>query len=255
MVRIIAFANQKGGVSKTTTTLNLGAALAERGRKVLLIDMDPQANLTAGVGMLEHLDESATTIADILAEDRRTLADAIYPTAENMDLVPSDLRLATVEFAMGTRISRETIFRAALSAEITSQYDYILIDSPPNLGTLVFNILTAAREVVIPVATHFFSLQGLVALLDHIELVREKLNPGLTVTGILATRHRANTRHAQAVLEEMAGAGVPLFHSIIDEAIKLTEAPSAGQSILRYAPKSPSAEQYRQLALEIDGQE
>jgi chromosome partitioning protein len=252
MARIIAFANQKGGVAKTTTAINLGAALAERGKKVLIVDADPQANLTVGIG-LDPLDLK-TTISNILQDENRHISEAIYDTSiENLKVVPSDIDLSDVEFSLIHRFSRETILRSAIDPELGKLYDYILLDAPPSLGMLTINVLDAAREVIIPVATHFYALQGLTTLLARLELIQKKINPDLKVCGLLATRHVPRTNLGREVIQTLHSFSYPVFKTVIHEAIRVAEAPAMGKTILDYQPKGISAEQYRQLADEIDG--
>ncbi|MFZ5990189.1 MAG: ParA family protein [Deinococcota bacterium] len=250
MSRIIALANQKGGVAKTTTTINLGAALAELGQKVLLVDADPQANLTVGMG----LDPSSieTTLAQVLAQDEGSIADAIYETdLDNLQVVPSDIGLADVEFAMVNRFSRETLLRSAIRDDVRANYDFILIDSPPNLGMLTINVLCATQEVIVPVATHFFALQGLTTLLNRLRFIQGKLNPELRVLGLLATRHDPRTLLGKQVIDQLPGYHLPVFQTVITEAVRLAEAPSVGKTILEYHPSGSSAGQYRALAEEL----
>jgi len=238
-------------VAKTTSTINVGAALAERGYKVLLIDADPQANLTIGMGL-----DSASldiTLSKVLGTDEGSVAQAIFQTDQpNLQVIPSDIDLADVEFAMVNRFSRETILRSALDPQVLNHYDYILLDSPPNLGMLTINVLCAAKEVVIPVATHFFALQGLTTLLNRLRFIQGKLNPELKVLGLLATRHDARTLLGQQVIDRLPGYGLPVFKTVIAEAVRLAEAPAKGQTILEYQPQASSAEQYRALAQEME---
>jgi chromosome partitioning protein len=249
--RIIAFANQKGGVAKTTTAINLGAALAERGRRVLLVDVDPQANLTVGVG-LNPL-ELNNTLTAVLSEER-PLAEAIYDCGvKNLQVVPADIELADVEFSLIHRLTRESTLRAAITDALRERYDYILLDAPPNLGMLTINVLVAATEVIVPVATHFYALQGLTTLLARVDLIRRKINPQLKVSGILATRHHPRTNLGKSIIEALYEFGHPVFKTVIYEAVKVAEAPAVGKTILDYQPEGVSAEQYRQLAAEIDG--
>lgn len=248
--RIIALTNQKGGVSKTSTVANLGAALAERGKKVLVIDMDPQANLTTGLGL--NPGDLEGSITEILRKDEPDLGEAIYETAlPNLQIVPSDIDLEDVAFSMFNRYNREYILRSSLSENIRHHYDYILIDSPPNLGMLTINVLSAVSEVIIPVSTEYYSLQGLTTLTAKLKFFQRKLNPQLKVTGLLATRYRHNNLSKQ-VLESLQKGEYPVFNTVIAEAVRVAEAPSQGQTILEYDPNSSSADQYRALAEEIE---
>ena len=232
--------------------MNLGAALAERGREVLLVDVDPQANLTVGMGL--DPGELETTLSHVLAAEDRSVAEAVYETNyPRVQVVPSDIDLADVEFNMANRFSRENILRSSLTEDVRSHYDYILLDAPPNLGMLTINVLTAADTVVIPVATHFYALQGLTTLLARLKLVKQKLNPGLEVAGILATRHDPRTSLGKEVIERLPSFELPVFKTVIHEAVRLAEAPSAGQTILTYDSKGSSAQQYRALAAELEG--
>jgi chromosome partitioning protein len=249
--RILAFANQKGGVAKTTSAVNIGAALAEMKRRVLLVDMDPQANLTVGVG----LDPSVhrPTIAEILASDDQELSEAVHEADRPyLYVVPSSIELADVEFNMANRLGRDTLLKGTITPSVRKSFDYILLDSPPNLGMLTVNVLTAAREVIIPVATHFYALQGLQSLLTRIQTVRKKLNPELEVLGILATRHQANTRLGREVIEALREFDLPVLKTIVTEAVRVAEAPSFGKHILEYDGKGISARQYREVALEVE---
>lgn len=251
MSRIIAFANQKGGVAKTTSAVNTGAALAEMKRRVLLVDMDPQANLTVGVGLDPNT--SRPTIADILASDDCELSAAVHGTDRPyLHVVPSSIDLADVEFNMANRLGRDTLLRSTITPRVREAFDYILLDSPPNLGMLTVNVLTAASEVIIPVATHFYALQGLQSLLSRIHTVQKKLNPKLEVLGILATRYQSNTRLGREVIEALREFNLPVFDTIINEAVRVAEAPSFGKHILEYDGKGTSAQQYRELATEVE---
>jgi chromosome partitioning protein len=250
MARVIALANQKGGVAKTTSAINLGAALAELGHRVLLVDVDPQANLTVGMGLEPAQLEG--TLSKVLAKEDGLLSEAIYQTDQlNLQVVPSDIDLADVEFAMVGRYSRETLLRSAIGPGLLEHYDFILLDSPPNLGLLTINVLCAAKEIIVPVATHFYALQGLTTLLSRLKVIQSKLNPDLRVTGLLATRHDPRTLLGQQVIAKMATYGLPVFKTVISEAVRLAEAPATGKTILEYQPSGSSAQQYRELAREL----
>jgi chromosome partitioning protein len=258
-MRSIAVINQKGGVGKTTTAVNLGVALAQMGRRVCLIDMDPQAHATLHVGIEPRGDRPS--IYDVLVGDC-PLAEVRQEVYPGFWVIPSDLDLAAAEVELAGVVGREMILRDKLQ-EDNHPVDYLLVDCPPSLGVLTLNALTAVRELIIPLQPHFLALHGLGKLLETIELVAKRLNPALRVTGVVFCMYDATTRLAQEVIQVVedffAGrpqkpspwAQVQIFQTRIRRNIRLAEAPSFGQSIFQYAPQSPGAEDYRALAQEL----
>ncbi len=248
--RIIAVSNQKGGVAKTTTVMNLGAALASMGKRVLVLDSDPQANLTVGFGL--DPSELETTLTSVLAEEDSSVSQAIYETYhEGLQIVPSDIELADVEFSMANRLARESILKNCIGSNIREHYDVVLLDAPPNLGMLTTNVLVAATDIIIPVATHFYALQGLETLLARSTFIRERLNPELRLMGLLATRFDARTNLGKEVVNNLKERELPLFESIIHEDIKLAESPALGKTIFEHGPETKGAKQYLDLAIEV----
>jgi chromosome partitioning protein len=247
---IIAMANQKGGVGKTTTTINLGAALAEQGAKVLLVDFDPQGALSVGLGFNPNSFE--LTVYDLLLDSSISLPDVCLSSKlEGLDLLPSNIDLAAAEIMLVNEVAREQMLKRALVAA-QEIYNYILIDCPPSLGLLTVNALTAANGVVIPLECEYFALRGMALLLDTIEKVRMRLNPALRVEGILATMLDSRTLHSREVLSRVTDAfGDKLFETLVHKTIRFAEAPVAGEPILTYAPKSNGADEYRSLAREV----
>ena len=243
---VIVIANQKGGVGKTTTAINLGSALNELGQRVLLVDLDPQSALSAGLGVDSYqLDE---TIYDVLVDSRVTMQSIIRPIRANLDVAPSNIDLAAAEIELISAIGREYIFKEAL-APVRGNYDYILVDSPPSLGLLTINALTAADEVIIPLQCEYLALRGMRSLLETIEKVRAKLNPHLEIRGILGTMFNARTLHAQEVMEEIRSIfGDKVFDVVIKSSIRFAEAPVVHQSLLEYDPRHEGAMAYRKLA-------
>ena len=249
MTRIYAFANQKGGVGKTTTTVNLGAYLADAGRAVLIIDADPQANATSSLG----IDASSVShsIYDALI-GRAPLADVVIRTALlRLDLAPSAPALAGAEVEMVSMLAREYLMRKVLDS-VAEHYDYVLIDCPPSLGLLTINALTAASNgVVVPIQCEYLALEGLGRLWHTIQLVREVLNPKLTISGMVLTMYDPRTNlSAQVVNEVRKHFAQQTFESVIPRSVRLSEAPSYGQTILTYAPTSAGAAAYAALAQE-----
>ncbi len=250
-MRRIAVINQKGGVGKTTTTVNLGAALAHRGYRVLLLDMDPQANLTVHVDKRPDLE--GNTLTNLLVEDT-PLADLVQPTGqERLFVVPSDTSLAGVEQVLANRIGRETILREALEAfPAAADYDFALFDCPPSLGVLSANALVAADTVVIPMQAEYLSLQGMAKLLEVIQLVQKRLNPALQIGCVLPCMVDARTNLSTEVLREIeAHFGALLTKTRIRNNVKLAEAPSFGRTIFEHAPDSNGARDYEAFAAEF----
>lgn len=252
MNTIIAIANQKGGVAKTTTCLNLGHALSERGRRVLLVDLDPQASLTISLGV--DVRELSATIYDVLLATNPDLSvkDIIQDTTiKGVSLAPASIDLSKAEMDLFSEMNRERALKDALKP-VQSAYDYILIDCPPSLGLLTTNALAAADQVLIPLQSDYLAMRGAELLLSTIEKVRRKLNPKLELLGVLATMHDARTSHSRDVLKEVRAAfGDRTFQSVIPYSVRAKESVVSGQSILQYDGKSKLARAYRALAEEI----
>jgi chromosome partitioning protein len=248
--RIIAMCNQKGGVGKTTTTINLGAALAEVGRRVLLVDFDPQGALSVGLGINPH--ELDHTVYNLLM-DRNSDAEAIIkPTAwPGLDVLPANIDLSAAEVQLVGEVAREMVLARALRS-VAEQYDVILIDCQPSLGLLTVNALTASHGVVIPLECEFFALRGVALLVETIAKIKDRLNPGLEVDGILATMYDSRTLHSREVVARVVEAfGDQVFHTVITRTIKFPDASVAAEPITTYASSHPGAESYRQLAREL----
>jgi len=244
--KVIAFANQKGGVAKTTTTLNLAAAFAEQGHRVLCVDMDPQGNLTMSQGI--DPDTVEKSMYDVLVNGM-PIRDVIRK--REVDVACASIDLAGAEIAMSTKIGRERSLVKALRA-IDDDYDFICIDTPPSLGLLTVNALTAADQVIVPVQCEYLSMRGLLQLQNTMAMIRENLNPNVQIAGILSTMVDTRTLHAKEALEILEeNFGDRLFGARIRKTVRFAEAPVKGMSVLRYDPKGTAADAYRQLAKEV----
>jgi chromosome partitioning protein len=248
--KVIALCNQKGGVGKTTSTINLGAALTEFGRRVLIVDFDPQGALSVGLGMPAHMLEK--TIYNVIIERSITIQDAIIRTSvDNMDLLPSNIDLSAAEVQLVAEVGREHTLVRALRP-VVDYYDYILIDCQPSLGLLTVNALAAATGVLIPLECEYFSMRGVALLTDTIEKVRERLNPDLEITGILATMYDPRTLHSREVMARVVERfGEVVFDAVINRTVRFPETTVAGAPITVWAPRSAGAKAYRQLAREV----
>ncbi|RIJ77617.1 ParA family protein [Nakamurella silvestris] len=248
--RVIAMCNQKGGVGKTTSTINLGAALAQYGRRVLLVDLDPQGALSAGLGVQSH--QLDRTIYNLMLERSTTLADVLVPTKiEGLDLLPANIDLSAAEVQLISEVGREQTLGRALRP-VLHDYDYILIDCQPSLGLLTVNALACAHAVLMPVAAEYFSLRGVALLVDTIDKVQERLNPDLTVDGVLVTMFDGRTVHSREVVATLVEQfGDQLYDTVIARTVKFPEATVAGDPITTYAPSSAAATAYRNLAKEV----
>ena len=246
MAKVVAFANQKGGVAKTTTTINLGVAFREMGHQVLAVDMDPQGNLTMSLGL--NPDLVRPSMYDVLVSGV-PIRNAVHHL--EVDLAGSSIDLAAVELALSSQIGRERVLSKALMP-LQDQYDYIFIDTPPSLGLLTINALTASDAVIVPVQCEYLSLRGLAQLERTLELVRENLNPRVHIAGIIPTMYDSRTVHGREAVEVLRSSfGGLVFETTIPKTIKFPEAPVKGESVLKYAPDSHAAQAYRQLAREV----
>ncbi|MFD1719234.1 ParA family protein [Georgenia deserti] len=248
--RVIAMCNQKGGVGKTTTTINLGAALADYGRKVLLVDFDPQGAASAGLGVNAH--ELDRTIYNLLMEPKSDIRDIIMSTGiDGLDLAPANIDLSAAEVQLVSEVAREQALARVLRP-ILDDYDVVLIDCQPSLGLLTVNALTAAHGVIIPLEAEFFALRGVALLVESIERVQERINPRLRIDGILATMVDLRTLHSREVLDRIREAfGDTVFTTLISRTVKFPDASVATEPITSYAPNHPGAEAYRRLAREL----
>jgi chromosome partitioning protein len=246
MGRVISFANQKGGVAKTTTTLNLGVALAEREMKVLLVDLDPQGNLTMSQGL--NPDTIERSMFDVLVH-RLPIREVIHHT--EVDLAVSSIDLAGAELALSSMIGRERALEKAL-APVRESYDFVLVDTPPSLGLLTINALVASNGVIVPVQCEYLSLRGLVQLENTLSMIRENLNPDVGIEGILPTMYDKRTLHSREAVEILQeNFGDLVFDTKIRKTVRYAEAPVKGTSVLKYDPSGNAAQAYRQLAKEV----
>lgn len=247
--RIISLCNQKGGVGKTTTTINLGAALAGYGRRVLAIDFDPQGALSAGLGIPTH---DLPTVYDLLLGNKYTPAEVIQKTAvENLDIMPANIDLSAAEVHLVNEVAREQILARVLR-KVSADYDVILIDCQPSLGILTVNALTASHGVLIPLECEFFALRGVALLIETIDKVRDRLNPAIELDGILATMFDSRTLHSREVLERVVDAfGDSVLETVIGRTVKFPDASVAGVPITEFAPEHAAAKAYRQAAREL----
>ena len=248
--RIIAMCNQKGGVGKTTSTINLGAALAEFGRRVLLVDFDPQGALSVGLGMAPHTLERTTY--DLLMSRDVHIEDVLIKTSvPGMDLLPSNIDLSAAEVQLVNEVAREQTLSRVLGP-VVDDYDFVLIDCQPSLGLLTINALTAAHGVIVPLECEYFSLRGVALLMDTIDKVRDRLNPRLRLEGILATMYDGRTTHGREVFSRVVEAfGDDVYDSVVSRTVRFPETTVAGQPITTWAPSSSGASAYRTLAMEV----
>ncbi len=248
--KVLAICNQKGGVGKTTSTINLGAALAEYGRRVLLVDLDPQGALSAGLGVASH--ELDRTIYNLMLEPATAISDVLVPTRiEGIDLIPANIDLSAAEVQLINEVGREQTLARALRP-LLHAYDYVLIDCQPSLGLLTVNALACADAVIMPLAAEFFSLRGVALLVDTVTKVQARINPALRIDGVLVTMFDGRTVHAREVVAMLVQRfGDQVFDTVIARTVKFPETTVAGEPITSYAPTSAAAEAYRALAREV----
>ncbi len=248
--RIVAVCNQKGGVGKTTTTINLGAALAEQGRRVLLVDFDPQGALSVGLGIQPH--ELDATVYNLLMERNLTPQDVLFKTSvDGMDLLPSNIDLSGAEVQLVHEVGREFVLGRVLQPFI-ADYDVVMIDCQPSLGLLTVNALACSDGVIVPLECEYFALRGVALLMETIDKVQSRLSPKLAIDGLLATMYDSRTLHTREVLSGVvAGFGDKVFHTVISRTVRFPDATVAGEPITRFDPMSNGASSYRELAKEV----
>ena len=250
MARIVAIANQKGGVGKSTTAVSLGAVLADLGYRVLVVDLDPQGNASTGMGIRHEARE--ITVYDVIVSEAAVDEAIVQTPVPHLSAIPSTIDLAGAEIELVSQFSRETRLKKALSSIREGVYDFILLDCPPSLGLLTINALTAAEELIVPIQCEYYALEGLGQLLRNVSLVQQNINPGLRLTGIVMTMFDPRTKLSEQVVDEVRRYfGELVYDVIIPRTVRLSEAPGFGQPITVYDPKSKGAECYRELGREV----